>query len=419
MKLLIVLALKDLRRRLASPLGLIFNLAIPLVIAGTMALAFGGSGVGGAKAPVLRLVLVDLDDGPMSQFLAGGSQNREAADRLEVLRAATREEGMALLHDEEAAALVVIPKGLSDTVLDGGAATYELWKNPAQTIMPKVAQSGSEVLGLYSAIGRRLVGDDLPRLKALTDGQGWDDAAGLTLALLRLHSRIEAADDVLFPPLVEIGEAADAFAERAEAGFDLMSWMYPGLMVMGLLYTGMLQMRDLLRERDAGTLRRQLCAPLGAAHVLGSKVLSVALVVSLSMLLMMAIGTAVFGMGWGSPAVMGAVGLAVVLTVTGFSAFLFALVRTERQGDAMGGILVTLMAMLGGAFFPPQVMPPFLRSAQAGTLNFWAHDALREVSTGADFHRVAAHLMVLAAMGVVFTGSGFLILHRRHRKGSA
>ena len=31
MKRLLALALKDLRRRLASPLGLIFNLAIPLV----------------------------------------------------------------------------------------------------------------------------------------------------------------------------------------------------------------------------------------------------------------------------------------------------------------------------------------------------------------------------------------------------
>ncbi|MGH9868836.1 MAG: ABC transporter permease [Candidatus Polarisedimenticolia bacterium] len=416
MKTLLALAGKDLRRRLAEPIGLLFNLSIPLVIAGTMAMAFGGRS--GSESPVLRLVLVDLDEGPLSQFLAGGSQNSEAAERMQVVRATTREEGLEKLHDEEAAALVVIPKGFSRTLLSGERATFEVLKNPSQTVMPQVAEKGAEVLSLYAAVLRRLVDEDLPRLKGLVDGDGWDDAAGLALALIRMKGRVDAADDVLFPPLIEIGEPVKRDAAPGRS-FNIMAWMYPGLMVMGLMYTGLLQMRDLLRERDAGTLRRQLCSPVGAAHVLGSKIVSVAMMVALSLIIMMAIGTAAFGMRWGAPTVLVPLSAAVVLAITGFCAMLFALVSTERQGDAVGGIVVMLMSMVGGAFIPPQVMPPFLRSAQAGTLNHWAHDALRTVSFGGGWDKVATHMLVLTTMGLLFVGAGLLLLHRRHMRGHA
>jgi len=415
MRTLLALSRKDLRRRLAEPLGLLFNLSIPLVIAGTMALAFGGRD--GSEAPTLRLVLVDLDDGPLSQFLAGGSQNREAAERMQVVRAATREEGLEKLHDEEAAALVIIPKGFSRTLLDGGQVTLEVLKNPSQTVMPQVAEKGAEVLSLYVAILRRMLDDDLPRLRGLVDGEGWDDAAGLALALVRVKGRVDAADDILLPPLIEVGEPVKR--DAAGQGFNIMAWMYPGLMVMGLMYTGLLQMRDLLRERDAGTLRRQLCSPVGAAHVLGSKIVSVALMVAISLVLMMAIGTVAFGMRWGAPAVLLPLSAAVVLAITGFCAMLFALVRTERQGDAVGGIVVMLMSMIGGAFIPPQVMPPFLRSAQSATLNHWAHDALRTVSFGGGWDKVGTHMAVLSAMGTVFVAAGLFLLHRRHMRGHA
>ena len=55
MRLIMVLIAKDLRRRIADPAGLILNLAIPLAIAGMMALAFGGRS-GAASTPVMRIV---------------------------------------------------------------------------------------------------------------------------------------------------------------------------------------------------------------------------------------------------------------------------------------------------------------------------------------------------------------------------
>ena len=71
---ILILTLKDLRRRMADPAALLLNLAIPVAIVGSMALTFGRAGAGRENVPVLRLVLVDLDDSPLSNLVGGSPQ---------------------------------------------------------------------------------------------------------------------------------------------------------------------------------------------------------------------------------------------------------------------------------------------------------------------------------------------------------
>ena len=73
MRVVLILTLKDLRRRLANPAALLLFLAIPLALAGTMALAFGHRPGGEERPPVLRLPIADLDDTPFSGIIKGAS----------------------------------------------------------------------------------------------------------------------------------------------------------------------------------------------------------------------------------------------------------------------------------------------------------------------------------------------------------
>jgi len=416
---LLSLAAKDLRRRLAAPAGLLINLAIPLAIAGMMAMAFGGSSGGSSSdraVPVLRLVVVDEDDSPLSELLAGSSQNRDAAERLAVLRADNRDAGLRLLREEEAAAMFIIPKGFGEALLGGNPARLELVRNPAQSIMPEVASQGAGVVALYLSVGRRLLGDDGPRLRALFDGNGWEDSAGLALSLAAVYTRVKASDQLLFPPLISIGKSSRE-SDGAQ-GFDFMGWMYPGLLVMGLLFVGVSQMSDLLRERVAGTLRRQLSSPLGVGRLLTAKVLSVGIVVAVVHVLLVAAGSAVFGIHWGDPFSLTVVSLLLVLTVTGFAALLFSLVRTERQGDAAATISIMVMSLMGGAFIPPQMMPAPLRAASNITLNHWGQEALRALTSGQGWEGARPFLGPLAGLAAAFILGGVFLLRRRHLTGA-
>ncbi len=187
---------------------------------------------------------------------------------------------------------------------------------------------------------------------------------------------------------------------------------------MALLFVGLVQMRDLLREREGGTLRRQLAAPIGVSHLLLSKVLAVAAVVAVAHLLMLGLGSLAFNVPWGSLPALISVSLALVFAVTGFASLFFSLVRTERQGGAFGGILVMVMSLLGGAFIPPQVLPETMRRISYLTLNHWGNEALRALTMGGGWSEVRTSLAVLAIFDLVSISLGMVFLRRRHLKGA-
>lgn len=413
---ILVLTRKDLRRRLSDPAALLLNLAIPLAIAGAMALTFGHRG-GSAEqnAPKLRLAVVNLDTGVVAEMLAGATQNDQAARHMEIAQAATREEGLALLRDKEYAALLIIPKGFGETVLRGGRTRFELIKNPAQNLMPIAAQQIAEVAALYVSGAARLIGEDGPRLQRLFQDDGWRDTPALTSLVSSLSGRVQRVGALLLPPLIEVSEKKD---EVGAEGFDFMSWMYPGMVVMGLIFTGMSQMKDLLREKDAGTLRRQFAAPVGAATVLVSKILASGVIVAAALAILMSIGSIALGIHWGAPLPLAAASILLVLAVTGFAALLFAVVRTERQGDAFGGILTMVMSLLGGAFVPVEIMPDWMSRLARVTVNFWGNGALRTLATGGGWAEVAPYLRVLAVLGFSMTLIGVGLLRRRHARGA-
>ncbi len=411
-----IMVIKDLRRRLAQPAGVLLALAIPVSLGGMLALAFGGAS-GGAGHPVMHLLMLDLDDTPLSGFLAGASQNDEARAHLEVKQVGDREEGLRRLREEEASALLVVPEGFTEALLGGGRAELELVKNPSQRIMPLVAQQGAEVLALYLSTGARVLGDDASRLDLLFEGEGWNDAAGIAALLTTAYERVKSAKPLLFPPLIEVDEGTEA-KDKAAGGFDFLGWMYPGMIVMGLLFTGLTQMQDLLAEQEAGTLRRQLTAPVGPGRILLAKILGVGAVVAIAHVILLIVGRVAFGIHWGPLLPLLAVSALLVLAVTGFAALLYSLVRTRRQGDAYGTILVMIMSLAGGAFFPRQMLPPWLASMALVTVNHWGNEALRALASGGSWSSLAPYLTALAAIGAVSILAGMLTMRRRHLRGA-
>ncbi len=419
MRLFLSLIAKDLRRRLAAPSGVLLSLAIPLAIVGAMALAFGGGGRTGH--PQIRIVVADLDNTPLSNIIDGASGNPEAAEHLDIRMVGTREEGLEVMRDEEYAALLIIPEGFSEAILGGRQTEIELIKNPAQSLMPIVAEECAQVLALYLSVGARFLDpDDIERLRKLLEGEGWDDAVGLAASITDVYMRVNRAEQVLIPPLisVETHEAEEEEEEEEGGGLSFFAWMYPGMLVMGLLFVGLTQMKDLLQERETGTLRRVLAAPVGPGRLLLSKVASVALVVAVALVFLLASGRFLFQIRWGSPPALAAVSVGLVFAVTGFSALVFAVVRTERQGDAFGSVVVMMMSLLGGAFIPPQVLPEFLRGVSLFTVNHWANESLRALSMGGGWERIGQHLGPLIAIGLVLTAGGVTFLRLRHARGA-
>jgi len=125
--------------------------------------------------------------------------------------------------------------------------------------------------------------------------------------------------------------------------------MFPGITVMFVFFIVGMSGSALLRERETGTLRRLLSAPVSPAAVIGGKALAYALLACAQVVVLFGVGRVAFGMPLGdSPAGLVVLTLLLGLVAATFGLMVASLARNAGQADNIGTLLAFLMAGLGG-----------------------------------------------------------------------
>jgi ABC-type multidrug transport system permease subunit len=409
---------RDLLRMVRSPGRTALLFAVPLVMAAMFSLVFGGSG---PRDIVIRVLLWNEDDGLLSRLLSGaGTSGQEGPARLEVVEVG--EEGLAAMNRGEASALVHLPKDFTKDFLEGRLTRVEVVKNPAQSFLPGVVEEGVGVAASALSAASRALRPELDQIAAMSDSDRSPSLETVTGLSTAFYNRIEGARRYVFPPVIGLESVtAAAHDSSAEAVRDVsvLGYFLPGLAVMGALFLAQAATRDILRDREAGRLRHLLTAPVTLADYLAGKCLSVVVVTGLGLAFLIGLG-AVAGVAWGSALAVAALIAATAIAAGGTLLLLTSLVGTERQGDALGTIVIITWSMLGGAFAPVDQIPVWLRPLSRSTLVYWATDGFNAlVQHGAGLAEIALNLTVLVAAGAVLLAVGVLLLGRRIAAGGA
>lgn len=412
---------KDLKRRWREPLSTVLMLAFPLLFAGIMAMTFG---TGQARVPKVHLLIEDQDGSLLGRLLTSAFSQGDAAKYFTVEPV----EGDAVEHLEraEASAVLRLPKGLTEAVLEGKPATLELIRNPTQSMLPEVAEQVTRVLGdgLSSAsyLLRQPLDELRPFLGEEIDRAPSDDA--VSRIAVSFNRSITGAATYVLPPVItlasgeaETGEAPPATsaqtARPARTGTptaaSLFLFILPGISVFGLFMLTDQTMRDLLVEARQKTLRRQLAGPVSAGTVILGKALGTATVAALSIVILSAIGW-LAAPGTVSLAAFVVLSLALVVATTGFAAAMYGVTRNESQGSTLAGLLTLLMAFSGGSFIPLDNLPAALEAVSPYSLIYWATQGYQELlGGGAALSEVLPNVAVLAGSGIVLLAvAGFL-----------
>lgn len=428
MNTLLLLLRKDLLRRRRAPLAVVALLLFPLMFSGLIALAFGR---GDQPLPPARLLIEDHDEGLASRVV-GSFFSAEELRRFVVTEPAG-ENGRARLAAGEASALLILPAGLTDRILAGERVQLELLRNPAESILPQVAEEISRTLTDVLSIAAEILKSQSDAL-GITNLQSFEqlDAAGFGrfgMAAQRLGRSLGPYLD-LKKPVLQIeavkldkqGQPVEKNAEgkKKEDGPSLRTLIFlmvlPGVMVYSLFSIGEQMMRDLLFESSSGTLRRQLCAPISVAQVIAAKVLVAATVAGGALVLMMGLAVMLTGKSV-DPVAFAVHSLAIVLAVSGASATLYGLARSERQGAAMANMVYLLMAFLGGSFIPLDSLPAAARNIAPISPFYWGTRGFQDLLEGAGLGDILPAIGILLALGVSLLVVGSLLLGRRFTQG--
>ena len=416
----VLLVRKDLLRRVRSPLSTLIILAFPLVLSGIMALAFGARDT---KPPKVRLLLDDQDGGLAGMLISSAFSRPEAAPYFEVEKAGP--DALQRLEKDGFSAILRIPAGLSDALLDGRPATLELVRNPSQSILPEVAEQVTDVIAdVLSSASYTLQGPLQGLVPLAQAGQGPSDQEVAAVSVT-VNQWIRGSSRYLFPPAVKLTpvQLEKTGAETKLAGVSqttsVFLFVLPGVAVFALFTLGDQVMRDLLTEKTKGTLRRLLAGPVGPATVVAAKALTASVIALAALLILAAVAGLASGRGV-DPAGFLLLSLSLVLAVTGLASTVYGLSKDDRQGSTIGSALYLVLAFSGGSFLPLDNLPAAMRAVAPFSLFYWGTEGYKALlREDGGLREVLPNVGILAGSGLALLILGGALLRRRMLRGAA
>ena len=390
MRFLLTAVKKDLDRLRRDPLALATSLGIPVVLVTLITLVFSG----GQAAPQGRLLVADEDRTVLSQVLTGAF-GREPLSKMLVIESTGREDGRRRVDRGDASALLIIPKGFQDAFVRNQRVQLQLVTNPAQAILPNIIE---ETLSIMVDGGFYLQRLAPLQLLTLTSGQAPSDemVAQMSVAFSRFARSLTR---YLSPPLIGLDLHATA-DERA--GRNVAALFLPAMLFMGLLFVGNAHALDIWKEQSWGTLRRLATTPVPLGTFLGGRLISLAVILFGVAL----VGVA--GMRWFARVPVASVPLATLWLVLSGTAFYLFLVTIavhasgQRSANVIGNLVVFPLSLLGGSFFPFEMMPDWMASIGKFTPNGWAITRFKAFVAGSahttDFLIGAASMTAVGAL---------------------
>jgi ABC-type multidrug transport system permease subunit len=401
MRFLWAAARKDLSRVRRDPLSLATSLGIPLVLVILITLVFGG----GQAAPQGRLLVADEDGTVLSQLLTGAF-TRDPLSKMFLMETAPREEGRRRMDRGDASALLIIPKGFQDAVLQNQPAQLQLVTNPSQSILPNIAEQTISIMVEGGFYLQRLAA--IP-LRSVVTGRQPSDAA-IAQASIAFSQIGRSVAKYLDPPLIKLD--LNVIAEKPE-NQNVAAVFLPAMLFMGLLFVANSYALDIWKEQSWGTLRRLATTPASLGAVLGGRLISLTLILS---------GVALVGVGgmrWLANVAVASVSLTVIwLILSGMTFYLVLVAITvhasgQRSANVIGNLIVFPLALLGGSFFPFEMMPDWMAKIGRFTPNGWAITIFKALVGGSAHTR---DLLIGAGWMAVAGSLLFLIAVRRMRR---
>jgi ABC-2 type transport system permease protein len=375
MKVVLALALKDLRLLTRHRGDLFFVVGWPIVLAVLFGVIFAAPPEG--RSP-LGIALVDEDGTEGSRAFAARLAKAGGLD----VAIVSRPEAEALVRQGQRIAWVALSPGFGEGAANpfgGGAPSVEVGIDPtrkAEAAMLEGLLAREAAEGLQERLSdreasRRMVADALSRLRYAPP---WSPEKKRNERFLGELDRWLAeppaeGDGVRLQPLAVERKAAAPDRRGPRRSFE---FTFPQGMLWGLLACAANFAIGLVRERTTGTMGRLLTAPLTRRQILLGKALACLLAMIAVEGLLVAVGVLGFGVRPTSWPLLAAAVLAAATAFTGIMMTLSVVAETEQSASGAAWATLLVVALLGGGMVPLFVMPGWMLTASGVSPAKWA-----------------------------------------------
>ena len=342
-----------------------------------------GSVLGSVGQTEVTIPYVDNDRSEASRaFLA--TLEEKSGYALEEKQPADMEEQLDQIRDGKGTGLLVVPRGFGQSLGGAGGETsaVELYRE---------ATNESVVAPLRAVLENLANGYRETKIDSALAAAGMSDAErGSALAVpFSIEDRLENG-----------------------TGYNVITQIVPGYTVMFVFFVITSMLKRFLGDKEAGMtarLRSTRMSPLSYLLGMWLAFLVVALVQCSALL---AFGHFVYGLQVGDPLAVAALVVLLCACGTGIGLALCMIAKSENQGMAFTQLLAMGGAVLGGLWFPIDLMPAAVQTISRFTPQYWAQQGFQDIMLrGAHVDGIGYSLLVLAA--VACAGLGVAMLRYR------
>lgn len=406
MNAFIALVRKDLVLYFQNRRALIMSIAAPILIAAFFGSLFGN---GGDKPSQIKVAVIDADRSAVSQQIVAALK---ADPALEVVDT-TDDEAVAQVKAGKLPASVTLPAGFgaeSGRALFGAGAKPEILVryDPSQKVALQIV-SGLLAQHVMQTVSRSAFSGDSPAIadmrgRVVASTEMTPERRSEMIAMFDSIARVQAGNGAGGSAAASTPGAASAagaasmpaagglslpYATReqetsgraTEPSYNSYSHSFAGMGVQFVLLGGVELGIALLAMRRLGLWKRLRAAPLSRAMLLGSRVVSGALISLFALVVVYAVAIAAFGVRIeGSAVGLVAVLVAFSLMTAAFGLLIAAIGKTPEATRGLAILVSLLMVMLGGAWVPSFVFPAWLQKISLFVPTRWAVDGLDAMS---------------------------------------
>jgi len=367
---------KDLRLFFSDRRAVVMSFVAPILIGAFFGYIFGGLG-GKAETSRIPVLVVDHDKSAISADIFSRLQGEKTLS----VAASELDEARAAVKKGSASVAVVIPPGFG---AQARSAFTSAAQKPEIGILydPSHAAEQGMVQGMLAGTVMQAVG------KAMFSG------------LSALLGRGAGGGGLAVPYRVN----EEAVTARKGVPYNGYAHSFGGMGVQFILFMGIDAGVGMLLQRQRGLWRRFRAAPLSRSLLLGSRALSSALIAMLVLCTIFAFARVVFGVRIdGSLAGFAGVVIAFSLMTAAFGLLVAALGKTPDATRGLAIFVTLIMVMLGGAWVPSFIFPPWLQKITLIMPTRWAVDGLDAmVWRGLGFSDAVAPIAVLLLFAAIF-----------------
>ncbi|MEH7246202.1 ABC transporter permease [Neobacillus niacini] len=211
---------------------------------------------------------------------------------------------------------------------------------------------------------------------------------GSASLLIRSYQAVEMMDAIALPEVLDAvlmnkGTQVEVLTVQKDGSNMVnVNLMFVGFTMMFMMFGLSGAASTILDERRGGTWERLMITPASRSQIVAGYTLSYFLMGWIQLLTLMTAMNLLFDTSWGKISYIIPFASLVILCVVGFGLMIAGIVKTKQQATAISAVLIVSTCMLGGVYWPIEVVPEFMQKIALAVPQSWAMSGFKEIISG-------------------------------------